>query len=213
MRRARADDLVPLLVRQMSKPAPAIDLLAVVVHETLQAAFEKPDLGLALDQETAGDQPLSPPAIDRSGRDIVTSADFLDGQHRLGDVLDGLADRRRQVAEEESQIVPYVLTGQHQQRRRVGPVAGDPEAEKFKGITSIRVDLAEQALGAVEQLQPPLPASNARLLVLQLFEGRMAVHAGAHRRGPPDRTHSGQETMFLLSGQSKTPVSPDRRPE
>ena len=101
---------------------PAVDLVAMRLDEPRQARLQEPDLGPAVDHEPAGDQPLPPPSGDRPGRDVVPPADLLDRQDRLGRLLDRLADRRREVLDEQPEVVPDVAAVEDQ--------GGDPSGRK-----------------------------------------------------------------------------------
>jgi hypothetical protein len=50
-----SEDLLPLLVGELSEPGPPLDLLVVSVDEPLEARLEEPDLRTPLDDESAGD--------------------------------------------------------------------------------------------------------------------------------------------------------------
>ena len=101
----------------------------VSVDEPLEARLEEPDLRPPLDEEAAGDQSLRPPAVDGPGRDVVATADGVDRQDRLGDLLELLADRRREVLDEQPEVVLDVGPLEHQGREPLGAEPRDPEAE------------------------------------------------------------------------------------
>ena len=111
-----------------------------VVDEPRSARLQEPDLGPPVDDEPAGHQPLPPPSRHRPGRDVEPPAHRVDRQDRLGRLLGRLADRRRQVLDEQAEVVPDVAA-----RRAPGPgppsgrIARDPEAR------GIRTDIASPA--------------------------------------------------------------------
>ncbi len=115
-----ADDLVALLVGQLAEPGPPVDLVLVVGDEPPDARLQEPDLGPAVDQEPPGDQALATPAGDRPGRDVEPPADGLDRQDLLGRLLHLLLDGRREVLDEQPEVVADVVAVQHQGRRPLG---------------------------------------------------------------------------------------------
>ena len=188
-----ADDLVPLLVRQLAEPAAPVHLILVFGDEPPQARFQEPDLGAAVDDEPPGDQPLAPPAGHRPGRDVEPAAHRVHRQDRLARLLDLLADRPGQVLDEEAKIVPDVPAVQNQGRRPLGPIAGDPEDEVLIRIALSVLHLAQQTLGAVDLLQAAwsLQARNGPAAVsFNCFARRMSISA-AHPASPSSATLRG----------------------
>ena len=92
--------------------------------EPRQARLEEPDLGPAVDDEPARHQPLPPPSRHRPGRHVEPPAHRVDRQDRLGRLLGLLLDRRREVLDEQPQVVPDVAAFEHQRRRT--PRDGSP---------------------------------------------------------------------------------------
>ena len=105
-----------------------------VGDEPLQARLEKTDLGPPLDHEPPRHQPLPPPAGHRPRRDVVALAHLRHRQDRLADLLDRLPDRRREVLDEQPQVVLDVLPFEDQGRPPSGRIPRDPEAKVFVGI-------------------------------------------------------------------------------
>ena len=152
--------------------------------KSLQARLEEPDLGAAVDDEPARHQPLPPPACHRAGRHVVPPAHFVHRQDRLVDLLDSLARRRRQVLDEQPQVMLNIPAFKHQGRPTVGPKPRDPVAQIFVGIALRPLDLAQKLLGPLDLLKPPFPRRVPRLLVFQLLHRGMAVRL-AHPRISP----------------------------
>ena len=154
-----------------------------VVDEPCQARLEEPDLGPPVDDEPAGHQPLPPPAGDRPGRDVEPPAHRVDRQDRLGRLLDRLADGRRQVLDEQPEVVPDVPAVQHQGGRPLGPVAGDPEAEILVRVAPPG-SISARSSRPGRSARAAAPRGEPRLLLLQLLHRRMAVGVVTHPRAP-----------------------------
>src|SRR3954454_4066676 len=96
--------------------------------ESLQARLEEPDLGTPADDESTRHQTLSAPARHRAGRYVVPPTHFLDRQNRFGHLFDGLARRRREVLDEQAQIMLDIATLEDQCRPTLGAKSRDPIA-------------------------------------------------------------------------------------
>ncbi len=170
-----ADDLLALGVAEPLEPGPAVDLVAVGLDEPRQARLQERDLGLALDDEPAGDQPLAPPPGDRPGRDVVPPAHLGHGQDRLGRLVDRLAQGGGKPLDVEPEVGPDPDPVEDQRRGDLGTESGDPEEEVFERIPLLRVDLGEELLGTVELVQDPVAGGEPGLLLLEVAQGLMAV--------------------------------------
>src|SRR5687767_1048485 len=151
-----------------------MDLVPVLVYEALQAGFEEPDLRPAVDDEPTGDQPLRPPTGDGPGRDVVTTADRLNGQDRLGGLAGSHPGRRRQILDEQSQVVPDVRPVEDEGVPPLGAEPGDPEVQILVRVTFLGGNLRQQRLGPVDLIDPDLDGDVPDILP-QPLQGRVAV--------------------------------------
>ena len=94
--------------------------------KSLQARLEEPDLGAAADHEPTRHQPLPAPARHRAGRHVVPPTHLVHRQDRLVDLLDRLARRRRQVFDEQPQVMLNIAAIKNQGRPTVGAKPRDP---------------------------------------------------------------------------------------
>ena len=152
--------------------------------KSLQARLEKPDLGAASDHEPTRHQPLPAPARHRAGRHVVPPAHLVDRQDRLVHLLDRLTRRRRQVFDEQPQVMLNIPPIKHQGWPTLGPIPRDPVTQIFIGVTLRPLDLAQELLGPLDLLEPPFPRRVPRLLIFQLLHRGMAVRL-AHPGSPP----------------------------
>jgi hypothetical protein len=63
----------------------------------------------------------------------------------------------------------------------VGPVIGDPEADKLIGIIFVRVDFGQETLRTRQLLQPPGRRGEPHLLIRQLLQGVKLESAHNHQ--------------------------------
>jgi len=187
-----ADDFIALRVGQLSKLRASFHLAAMIGHEPFQTGFKEAYLGPPVDHESTRHKALPPPTGHRPRGDVVFLADLADRQHRLDDLLDRLPDSRRQVLHEQPQVALDLGALEHQGRPRVRPEARDPEADVIVRVALRLVDLAEQLLGPLQLLDPPLLGGEPSLLVLELLHRGVAVRLT--HAPPPCRERLAQDS-------------------
>ena len=149
----------------------------------LQARLEEPHLGAAADDKSTCHQSLSTPSCHRAWRHAIPPTHLRNRQNRFGHLFDGLARRRREILDEQPQVMLNIPPFQHQGRPTVGAKSRDPVAQILVRITLGILDLTQELLGPIDLLQPAFLRRISRLLVFQLFHRGMAIHL-AHPRVP-----------------------------
>ena len=78
---------------------------------------------------------------------------LFDREHLLADVFDVLIGRVGQILDEQMQIVQQWLAGDLRPGERLGPIAGDAEADVLISIRLLGVDLTDQPIGGRDLLR------------------------------------------------------------